>query len=114
MIGYSGPDLKLRFSLRGASLLGNTQDERFELFKRLADAYEARNHLVHGSSKGDFTKVDVETLSHIAGRAILKMIDLSDLNVKKEEIFKATDSLLFSRKENEAIDEVLARFLTEQ
>ncbi len=112
LIGDSGTDLKLRFSLRGASLLGNTQDERSELFTRLANAYEARNHLVHGSSKGDLTKVDVETLSHIAGRAILKMIDLSNLNLKKEQILKALDRFLFSRKENEGIDEVLARTLT--
>ena len=110
LIGHSGSDLKLRFSLRGASLLGNSQDERSELFKRLSDAYEARNHIVHGSSSVDFTKVDVEALSHIAGRAILKMIDLSDLNVKKEEILKGIDSFQFSRKENESIDDVLARF----
>jgi hypothetical protein len=114
LIENSGTDLKLRFSLRGASLLGKSQDERSELFKRLGDAYKFRNNLVHGSTKVDFFKVDVDTLSHIAGRAILKMIDLSNLPVKKEKILEALDSFLFSRKENESIDDFLARTLTKQ
>ena len=110
LIGNPESDLKLRFSLRGASLLGNSQDERSELFKRLADAYQTRNRIVHGSSKVDFAEVDVETLSHLVGRMILKMIDLSDLNVKKEDILDAIDSFPFSRKENESIDDFLKRF----
>ena len=51
LIGSSGPDLKLRFALRGVSLLGNIQEERFEVVTRLANAYDARNRLVHGSFK---------------------------------------------------------------
>lgn len=114
LIENPGSDLKLRFSLRGASLLGKSQDERSELFKRLGDAYKSRNNLVHGSSKVDFSKVDVDTLSHIAGHAILKMIDLSNLTVKKEKILQTLDDFPFSRKENESIDDFLARTLKKE
>lgn len=113
LLGDSPSDLKLRFSLRGASLLGDSQNDRSELFKRLAAAYEARNYIVHGSHKRDFAKVDVKILSHIAGRVILKMIDLSALNVKREKILEALDSFFFSRKENECIDDFLVRYLAE-
>ena len=114
LLGDSPSDLKLRFSLRGASLLGDSQDDRSKLFKTLTVAYEARNYIVHGSRKRDFSKVDVKNLSHIAGRAILKMIDLSDLNVNRDKILEALDSFPFSRKDDESIEDFLKRYCAGQ
>ncbi len=112
LIKDAGSDLKLRFSLRGASLLGNSPDERSELFAILGKAYNARNSLVHGSSKTDLTRVDIKTLSYIAGRVILKMVDLSSLNENREKIIEALDNFSLSRKENESVDDFLSRTLS--
>jgi hypothetical protein len=62
-------ELKFRFALRGARLVGKTPNERSDLFKVLKDAYDRRSDIVHGSGSTS-TAPTADEISDLARRVI--------------------------------------------
>jgi hypothetical protein len=69
-------DLSYRFRLHGAHYIGESIDERKNIWKQLRDLYDIRSHLVHGSQYPTPTEIDTctRTAQDLSTRALLKAV----------------------------------------
>jgi len=71
-------ELEYRLSIRIASFLGKTKDERNKIFQLIRRAYKTRSAIVHGGiklkKKGEFSGDELSSLEEIVRRSIMIII----------------------------------------
>src|SRR6185312_14951232 len=99
MVLVPGPgESRYRFSLHGATLLRGkeTGEHLFDTFQSL---YTQRSGAAHGSSDADYERVAVDARRYLANaiRAVLALVDMGALSVRKNNIGKAIEAYVLER-----------------
>ncbi len=85
-------ELTYRLSLRAARLLGNSFDERYEIFKLIKDLYKYRSKVAHGEHLDSLKKPDAERVDkvlkdapNLLKKSIIKMLSVNELKGLKND-----------------------------
>lgn len=107
---HDGEDeLSLRLASRGASLLGQTPEERGDLYKTLKKAYSRRSRIVHG--KPDDGEPQGRFILPLARAALLIAIERTE-NLALDDLLHALDHFPIMRRDGETLDEFLRQAST--
>lgn len=102
LTGEEQQELAYKLGLRGAVLLGENSDARFEIFSRLRRAYAVRSNVVHGGSSPTHVRIGstqvplhqfVEEIANDVRRAIKKILTLTE-SAEEVDVITAMDERL--------------------
>lgn len=95
LFNESADSIAYKVSLRCSSLIGASDREKWDYFKKLRRLYMDRNAIVHGDKKGiEKDKTRVDSLEEIVRKAIIKFLEL-DIGDFPVNSLDAIDDLLF-------------------
>lgn len=105
LLDDSGNEIALKLSLRLALLLGNTEDERENLWRFIKKCYNVRSEIVHGKKRShiqiannSFTDQQiVQKLEDVTRKAITKVVLLQRQVSNQKELIDSLDCSIVNR-----------------
>lgn len=92
-----GTEISFRLAFRTAGIIAADDDERLELFEKMADYYEVRNKIVHGGSleakHRDVVNKEAE-LRNVLRQLLLGFLRLADANRVTKTFYRELDATL--------------------
>ena len=108
LLGGERVDQKLRFALRGASLLAQNDSERGQLFDLLSQVYDARSATVHGG-KPDLSTLKLADIEGVTGRVLVRLSELGGEGFSHKKILRNLERYVLERQNHETLSDYLRR-----
>jgi hypothetical protein len=98
-------ELRLRYSLRAAYLLGVGQEEkRPEIFENIQNLYVKRSKVVHGNEAVNLTYQEMTTLQENVAEVIKRLVYIEK---SKDEFLKLLDESVYDKKKLEELNQIV-------